>query len=187
MKFGSYLLKTTFVFALVAAGFSLIGLILPWASPPGDPFASATVEHIVGHIVWGMVAAFATLSFRYVFVGGLFALVLDADHLLNFFNIDMVIRMGHSIPFALLALIGMMLIFGRRDLLLGSISFAAVFSHMSLDTFLDAGEFPILTPFSDHISVFEGTDWIILQLVAISVVVVAKLIVDKKKRLSIHR
>jgi len=80
-----------------------------------------------------------------------------------------------------------MLIFGRRDLLLGSISFAAVFSHMSLDTLLAAGEFPILTPFSDHISVFEGTDWIILQLVAISVVVVAKLIVDKKKRLSIHR
>ncbi len=182
MKFGPYLLKTTFVFALVAAGFSLIGLILPWALPPEDPLESATVEHIMGHIVWGMVAAFATLSFKHIFAGGLFALILDVDHFVNFLNVDMVIRMGHSIPFALLALIGMMLIFGRRDLLLGSISFAAVFSHMSLDTFLDAGEFPILTPFSDHISVFEGTDWIILQLVAISVVAVAKLIVNKKKR-----
>jgi len=187
MKFGPYVLKTTFVFALLAAGFSLIGFILPWALPPDDPLESAAVEHILGHIVWGMVAAFATLSFRHIFAGGLFALVLDADHLLNFFNIDMVTRMTHSISFALLAPIGMMLIFGRRDLLLGSICFAAVFSHLSFDTFLDAGYFPILTPFSDHITAFGGTDWIILQLVAISVVVVAKLIVDKKKRISIHR
>jgi len=181
------LIKSTLVYGFLAVGFSLIGLILPAASPPTDPFVSATVKHIVGHIVWGMVAAFAALSFRHIFAGGLFALVLDADHLLNFFNIDMISRMTHSIPFALLAPVCMMLIFGRRDLLLGSISFAAVFSHLSFDTFLDAGNFPILTPFSDHISAFEGTDWIILQLVAISVVVVAKLIVDKKKRLSIHR
>jgi len=180
------LIKTTLVYGFLAVGFGLIGFILPGASPPNDPLASATVEHIVGHIVWGMVAAFAALSFRHIFAGGLFALVLDADHLLNFFNIDMISRMTHSISFALLAPIGMLLIFGRRDLLLGSICFAAVFSHLSLDTFLDTGTFPILAPFSDHITAFGGTDWIILQLVAISVVVVAKLIMVKKKRLSIH-
>jgi len=180
------LIKTTLVYGFLAVGFSLIGLILPAALPLDDPLASATVEHIVGHIIWGMVAAFAALSFKHIFAGGLFALVLDADHLLNFFNIDMISRMGHSIPFALLAPIVMMLIFGRRDLLLGSISFAAVFSHLSLDTFLDDGVFPILAPFSDHIMSFEVTDWIIFQLVAISVVVVAKLIMGKKKRLSIH-
>ncbi len=174
------MIKTTLVYGFLAVGFALIGFILPGASPPNDPLATSTVEHIVGHIVWGMVAAFAALSFRHIFAGGLFALVLDADHLLNFFNIDMVSRMTHSISFALLAPIGMLLIFGRRDLLLGSICFAAVFSHLSLDTFLDTGDFPILAPFSDHITAFGGTDWIILQLVAISVVVVAKLIMDKK-------
>jgi len=180
------LIKTTLVYGFLAVGFGLIGFILPGVSPPDDPLASATVEHMVGHIVWGMVAAFAALSFRHIFAGGLFALALDADHLLNFFNIDMVTRITHSISFALLAPIGMLLIFGRRDLLLGSICFAAVFSHMSFDTFLDTGAFPILTPFSDHITAFGGTDWIILQLVAISVVIVTKLIMDKKKRLSIH-
>jgi len=182
-----FLIKTTLMYGFLAVGFSLIGLILPGASPPGDPLASATVEHIGGHIVWGMIAALAALSFRHIFAGGLFTIVLDADHLVNFLNIDVVIRMDHSIPFALLALIVMMLIFGRKDFLLGSISFAAVFSHLSFDTFLDAGKFPILTPFSDHIATFEGTDWIILQLVAISAVVLAKLITDKKKRLSVHR
>jgi len=183
MKFGPYLLKTTFVFGLAAAGFSLIGLILPWALPPPDPLGSATVEHILGHVVWGMAVAFATLSFRYIFAGGLFALILDADHLVNFLNVDMVIRMGHSIPFALLAPIVMMLIFGRRDFLLGSISFAAVFSHMSFDTLLNSGKFPILTPFSNHITTFDGMDLVFLQLIGISVVILAKLVIDKERRI----
>jgi len=175
------------MYGFLAVGFSLISLILPWALPPVDPLESVTVEHILGHIVWGMAAAFATLSFRHIFAGGLFAIALDVDHLVNFLNIDIVGRMAHSIPFALLAPICMMIIIGRRDFLLGAISFAAVFSHMSLDTFFDDGAFPIFAPFSEYITAFEGTDWIILQLIAISVVLIAKLIVDKKKRLSIHR
>jgi len=183
MKFGPYVLKTTFVFALLAAGFSLIGLILPWALPPENPLESATVEHIIGHIVWGMVAAFATLSLRHIFAGGLFALILDADHFVSFLDVDIVNRMGHSILFALLAPIVMLLIFGRRDLLLGSITFAAVFSHMSFDTFLDDGKFPILTPFSDLVTSFEGMDWVILQLIGISVIILAKLVIEKERRI----
>ena len=178
-----FVIKTTLMYGFLAAGFSLIGLILPTATTPDDPLAGATAEHIVTHIVWGMVAAFAALRFRYIVAGGLFAIALDADHLVNFLNIDIVVRMAHSIPFALLAPICMMIIFGRRDFLLGAISFAAVFSHMSLDIFFDAGDFPIFAPFSEYLTAFEGTDWIILQLIAISAVIVAKLIMDKKNRM----
>ena len=178
-----FVIKTTLMFGFLAAGFSLIGLILPTAPPSDDPLASATAEHIVTHIVWGMVAAFAALSFRYIVAGGLFAIALDADHLVNFLNIDIVVRMAHSIPFALLAPICMMIIIGRRDFLLGAISFAAVFSHMSLDTFIDKGDFPIFAPFSEYLTAFDGTDWIILQLIAISAVIIAKLIMDKKNRI----
>ena len=128
-----------------------------------------------------LVAAFASLSFRYIIAGGLFAIALDADHLVNFLNIDIIIRMAHSIPFALLSPILMMFIFGRRDYLLGAISFAAVFSHMSLDTFFGGGDFPIFAPFVEYLTAFEGTDWMILQLIAISAVIVAKLFSDKKK------
>ncbi len=178
-----FVIKTTLMYGFLAAGFSLIGLILPTALTPDDPLAGATAEHIVTHIVWGMVAAFAALRFRYIVAGGLFAIALDADHLVNFLNIDIVVRMAHSIPFALLAPICMMIIIGRRDFLLGAISFAAVFSHMSLDTFFDGGVFPIFAPFSEYKTAFEGTDWIILQLIAVSAVIVAKLIMDKKNRI----
>ena len=178
-----FVIKTTLMYGFLAAGFTLISLILPWALPPGDPLESATVEHILGHIVWGMAAAFATLSFRYIFAGGLFVIALDADHLVNFLNIDIVGRMAHSIPFALLAPICMMIIIGRRDFLLGAISFAAVFSHMSLDTFFDAGDFPIFAPFSEYLTAFDSADWIILQLIAISAVIIAKLVTDKKNRI----
>jgi len=178
-----FVIKTPILYGFLAAGFSLIGLIFPTDSPPDDPFAGATAEHIVTHILWGMGAAFAALSFRYIVAGGLFAIALDADHLVNFLNIDIVIRMAHSIPFALLAPIFMMIIVGRRDFLLGAIAFAAVFSHMSLDIFFDGGDFPIFAPFSEYITTFEGSDWIILQLIGISAVIVAKLIMDKKNRI----
>jgi len=178
-----FVIKTTLMYGFFAAGFSLIGLILPTATLSDDPFASATAKHIVTHIVWGMVAAFAALSFRYIVAGGLFAIALDADHFVNFLNIDIVGRMAHSLPFALLVPICMMIIIGRRDFLLGAISFAAVFSHMSLDTFFDAGGFPIFAPFSEYLTAFDGIDWIILQLIAISAVIIAKLVTDKKNRI----
>jgi len=183
IKSAPFVIKTTLMFGFLAAGFSLMGLILATESPPDDPFAGATAKHIVTHIVWGAVAAFAALSFRYIVAGGLFAIALDADHFVNFLNIDMVGRMAHSIPFALLAPFCMMIIIGRRDFLLGAISFAAVFSHMSLDTFIDIGVFPIFSPFSEYLTAFDGTDWIILQLIAISAVIIAKLIMDKKNRI----
>jgi len=174
------LFKTTLVYGVFAACFSIIGLLLPTAVLPNDPLESATIEHVVGHIIWGMMAAFATLSLRYIFVGGLFAIILDADHLVGFLSIESVSRMGHSIPFALLVPIGMMLIFGKRDFILGAISFAAVFSHLSFDTLLDFGSFPLHVPFSNLVITFQGTDWIILQLIAVGAVISAKLITEKR-------
>ena len=39
----------------------------------------------------------------------------------------------------------MMIVFGRKDLRLGAISIAAVFSHMSFDIFLTGtSEFPVI-------------------------------------------
>ena len=168
------------MYGLFAACFSLLGLFLPTAILPNYPLESATIEHVVGHIVWGMMIAFVALSLRYIVAGGLFAIILDADHLVGFLTIESVSRMSHSIPFALLIPIVMMLIFGRRDFILGSISFAAVFSHLSFDTLFDSGDFPILIPFSSLVLTFQGTDWIILQLIAVSVVICTKLITEKK-------
>ena len=180
MKIPQYWFKTSLTYGLLAAGFSLIGLLLPYGISPKDPLESASVEHVVGHIVFGMMAAFASLSFRYIMLGGMFAIILDSDHLVNFLNLEMISRMGHSIPFAILAPIVLMLIFGKKDYLLGAIAFAAVFSHISFDTLLGTGTFPILIPFSSHITDFQASDWIIFQLIAFGVVLGTKIIIGKK-------
>lgn len=168
--------KEIFLYGTLSFLFSIIGVFLPFHSPSDNPLASATLQHIIGHIIWGMMAAFVTLSFRYIFLSGFFALILDADHLVSFLGVDVVIRMGHSIPFAIVSAICMVLIFRKRDYLLGAISFGAVFSHMSFDTLRGSGTFPIFTPFSEYVTNFNNIDWILLQLVAIGVIVTIKFI-----------
>lgn len=168
--------KELFLYGTLSFLFSLIGIFLPFHSPSDNPLASATVEHIVGHIVWGMMAAFITFSFRYIFLSGFFALILDADHLVSFFSTDVVIRMGHSITFAIVSAICMILIFRKRDYLLGAIAFGAVFSHMSFDTLRGSGTFPLFTPFSEYATNFNDVDWILLQFVAIGAIIIVKVI-----------
>ena len=63
------------------------------------------------------------------------------------------------------------IIFGKKDLRLIAISFAAIFSHMSFDIFLGGStEFPILVPFTSEFFGFAGYDWIIFQLIAMGII-----------------
>jgi len=174
-----FLIKTTILYGSLSTGFSLIGLFLPYATISENPLDSATVEHVFGHIIWGVIAGLASLSLRYVFLSGAFAIILDADHLVSFLGVDMVTRMDHSIPFAFVTLIVMMLVFGKKDYLLGAICFAAVFSHMSFDVFIDSSGFPILAPFSEEVVFFNQYEWIPIQLIAISAVISGKILVTK--------
>ena len=177
-SFLSFILKTSTVYASIAFLFSFIGLILPNAIILGSPLdSSVTVEHIVGHIVWGLVAGIVSFSLRYFVIAGFFPIILDVDHLLQFLGIEMIQRMAHSIPFAFVAIIVMIIIFGKKDLRLISISFAAIFSHMSFDIFLGGStQFPILAPLTSEFFVFTGYDWMIFQLIAIGIVASASVI-----------
>ena len=184
MKFGPYLLKTTFVYALLATGFSLISLILPWASFVGDPLevSGITVEHVIGHIAWGMMVGLVTLSLRYFLIGGIFSIILDSDHLIQFFGIEVVPRMAHSVTFGIIAILVMMMVFGKRDYLLGAISFAAVLSHISYDILLGGGsEFPFFTPFTSEVTTFQGPDWILMEIGAVILVGISVFISRRKK------
>ena len=105
MKFLKYFLKSNIIYGLVAIGFSLIGILSPVVVPLNSPISSATIEHIVGHIVWGMMAGIISFSLRGAIIAGSFALILDADHLINFLEIEAISRMAHSIPFAVICLI----------------------------------------------------------------------------------
>ena len=177
--------KTSVVYGALAFSFSMLGLILPDAFIVGNPLevSGISFEHIFGHIMWGLAAGIASFSFRYAIISGLFPIILDFDHLLQFFGIEMIPRMAHSITFGLIAVGVMMVIFNRKDLRLGAIAISAVFSHMSFDIFLGGStKFPLFVPWNSQVVTFSGTDWIIFEFVAISIIFVSSVIFFKKAK-----
>jgi len=180
--------KTSLIYGSIAFAFSLLGVILPGAFLVGNPLevSGITPEHIIGHILWGLVAGIASFSFRYAILAGLFPIILDFDHWIQFFGIEMIPRMAHSITFGFIAIGVMMILFGRKDLRLGAIAIAAVFSHMSFDIFLGGTtEFPVLVPFISQSVTFSGLDWIFFEVLSIAIIFVASIIVLRKQKIKV--
>jgi len=177
-----FIVKACLVYGGVAFVFSMLGTVLPGAFVIGNPFevSAATPEHVIGHIIWGLIPGLAFLSLRYIILAGLFPIILDADHLLQFLEIEMIPRMAHSLPFILIAIVVMVLLFGKNDLRLIAVSIAAVFCHMSFDTILSGStEFPVLAPFTSQFFTFSGIDWIVFEVIAVAVILTASVIVKK--------
>jgi len=67
-------LKIFFVYGLLSFSFSLIGISLDYflddvekdVKIGSDILKSASLEHVFGHIVFGMVVALPTLAYRYI-------------------------------------------------------------------------------------------------------------------------
>ncbi len=180
----AFIIKTSTLYGVLATVFSLIGLFLPWAYLTGNPLevSGISVEHVLGHIVLGLMIGLVTFKLKYFLIGGIFSIILDADHLIQFLGIEVVPRMAHSISFGLIAIFVMMIIFGKRDYLLGAISFAAVLSHISYDILLSGtSEFPFFTPFTSEVTIFQGYDWILMEIVAVMLVGISVLISKRKK------
>ena len=180
-----FIVKTCSVYGVIAFLFSILGLILPDAFIVGNPLevSGVSFEHVFGHIMWGLAAGIASFSFRYAILSGLFPIILDFDHWIQFFGIEMIPRMAHSITFGLIAVGVMMVIFDRKDLRLCAIAIAAVFSHMSFDIFLGGStKFPLFVPWNSQVVTFSGTDWIIFEFVAISIIFVSSVIFFKKAK-----
>ena len=177
--------KTSVVYGAIAFSFSMIGLILPDAFLVGNPLevSGISFEHVFGHIIWGLVIGIVSFSFRYAILAGLFPIILDFDHWIQFLGIEMIPRMAHSITFGILAMVIMMIIFGRKDLRLGAISIAAVLSHISFDIFLGGtSTFPVLVPFILNNFTFSGIDWIIFEFIAVVLIFVTSIIVLRKQK-----
>ena len=89
--------------------------------------------------------------------------------------------MAHSIPFGMIAAVTMMIILGKKDFLLGAIAFTAVISHISYDVLLGGStSFPFLVPFTSGVIQFGGLDWILFQVLAISIVITLSILVRKR-------
>ena len=177
-----FFIKSCVIFSILSFGFSLTGFLFPddpSSSVIGSPLivSNPSLEHIFGHIFFGMIAGAISLSLRYVFLSGALALLLDADHLLQFLDVEMISRMVHSLPFAIIIAVIMLYVFGKKDYRLAAISFSAIISHIAFDIWLggqiypgSTTGFPLLSPFTVEIFRFQGLDWLYLEILAIVIV-----------------
>ena len=190
-----FFIKTCVIFSVLSFGFSLTGFTFTNdSSIIGSPLivSNPSLEHIFGHVFFGMIAGAISLSLRYIFLSGALALLLDADHLLQFLDVEMISRMVHSLPFAIIIAVIMLYVFGKKDYRLAAISFSAIISHIAFDTWL-AGQiypgstsgFPLLSPFTVEIFRFQGLDWLYLEILAIVIVGIIA-ILDRKISIKNH-
>jgi len=181
---------TLVIFTTISFSFSTIGLSFddhPESRIIGNPLevSSISVQHVLGHIFWGMIAGLLSLRLNYVFLCGGFALLLDADHLLQFLDIEMITRMSHSIPFAIIVGFIMLVVSKFRDFRLAAVSFSAIISHLAFDVWLaqqsgwNNTQFPLFSPFSVDMIALSGYDWLFLEIFAFGVVGIIA-IINKK-------
>ena len=187
-----FILKNSIIFAGISFGFSIIGGLFPDSEHTfviGNPFlvSGITIEHVVGHVFWGAIIGLGTLSIRYIVIGGSFAILLDADHLLQFLDIEMVARMSHSIPFAVIASVIFFIIFRGKDLKVCAVAFGAILSHIAFDTFLadvafgNTTTFPLFSPFILERIEFGGLDWIGIEIIGVVIVAVVSYLYKRKE------
>ena len=187
-----FILKNSIIFALVSLGFSMIGALFPeseFTFVIGNPLvvSSVTYEHVLGHIFWGAIIGLGTLSIRYIILGGSFAIFLDADHLLQFLDIELVSRMSHSIPFAVIVSIVFFVVLRGKDIRICAVAFGAVLSHIAFDIFLadvalnSDTEFPLFSPFTFETVSFQGVDWLGVQIIGVTIVVVVSYFYKRKE------
>ena len=180
-----FIVKRSIAYGCIAFLFSILGLILPDAFIVGNPLevSGISFEHVFGHILWGLAIGIVSFSFRYAILAGLFPIILDFDHWIQFLGIEMIPRMAHSVTFGFIAILIMIGIFGRKDLRLIAIAIASVFSHMSLDIFLGGTtEFPVFVPFIVENFTFSGTDWILFEIIAFVLIFVGSIIFFRKQK-----
>ena len=187
-----FILQNSIIFGVISFGFSIIGGLFPSSEHTfviGSPFlvSEVTIEHIVGHIFWGAIIGLGTLSIRYIILGGSFAILLDADHLLQFLDIELVSRMSHSIPFAVIATIIFFIIFRGRDLRICAIVFGAILSHLAFDVFManmifdSHTTFPLFSPFILDRIAFSGLDWLGIEIIGVAIVAIVSYVSKKKE------
>ena len=187
-----FILKNSIIFAIVSFAFSMIGAFFPeseFTFVIGNPLvvSSVTYEHVLGHIFWGAVIGLGTLNIRYIILGGSFAIFLDSDHLLQFLDIELVSRMSHSIPFAVIVSIVFFVVLRGKDIRICAVAFGAVLSHIAFDVFLadallnSATEFPLFSPFTFETVSLQGLDWLGIQIIGVSIVAIVSYFYKRKE------
>lgn len=181
-----YILKTSLLFCGISAAFSLLGVVLPEKGPLQSPTGGLNIREIAGHVLWGLVAGSAFLGIRYIIITGLFAVLIDSDHLIALLQVDAIPRMSHSILFGMVSVVILLVLFGRRDYKLGAAVISGILAHLSFDTFAgDDGKFPLFVPFYNHSITFPNIDWIYFEAGAIAVACITMALVARNRKIKV--
>jgi hypothetical protein len=176
-----FITKCAITYCILSAGFSFVGIFLAEKGPLESPAGRLNLHEISGHILWGLVAGAVTLSIRYTILTGLFAVLIDSDHLIALTHLDALDRMSHSIAFGIVAVIILMILFGKKDYLLGASVVAGVLAHFSFDIFSGKdSKFPLFTPFYNHQISFPNADWIYFEIAAIVIIGIITIFARKR-------
>jgi hypothetical protein len=128
-----------------------------------NPIEDDMLIHILGHFIFGVIVGLASISLRYIILSGILPVVLDFDHFIYFANIHAVERAAHSVFFANIIIIVMMIV-GKNDYRLWAVAFSAVFSHIAFDIFRNVTYFPLFIPFNSSYIRFNQSDWIFFEI-----------------------
>jgi len=176
-----FIIKSSIFFGILSLLFSILGIFQNEAVQFVNPLQFISFEHVFGHIIFGMIVGAASRRLHYFILGGLFAIILDADHIIQLFLPAGIERMGHSISFGIIASV-ILWKFNKKDFLLGSVALGAIISHISFDSIITAEGFPLFAPFYSKEIHFDGiTDWILLEMIAIVVVFVGSILAKNNK------
>lgn len=178
-----FVVGVSLVYCSLSAGFSLVSTVLPDKMVLLSPIehGSLSLKEIGGHFIWGAVAGIITLKLRYILLGGILAVLIDSDHLVGLLHVEGIPKMSHSITFAIISTIILLLIFSRRDYRLAAIVSTSVLTHISYDIFDGGHGFPIFTPFVGKVIELSRTNWLVFEITAICIVGIVSFIVTRKE------
>ena len=161
--------------------FSFSGILLADKTPLVNPLIHGTfdIKEIPGHFLWGFAAASVTWRLKYALLGGAFAVLIDFDHVISVLQMQGISHMSHSIAFAGISLVIMMLTFGKKDYILGAIALSSVLSHISYDLFGSDDKFPLFSPVYNNPVYFASGYSILFEIAAIIIIGVVTLLVRK--------
>lgn len=173
-------------YAALSFAYSFIGFIHPEPSPAFEFGTSRLLIEILGHFVFGFVAAIPLLDFELSALTGALAVLIDSDHILSTLNLPVSGRPDHSILYALVSLIALVYIGTRLGLDLSTITKLAfiapitVLSHVSYDVFAGTGaSFPLFVPFDFGGITLPDYSWLILEGAATILSIVAYYVARK--------
>jgi hypothetical protein len=173
-----WILYVTFSFA-----YSFIGFI---HYQPGSHYheyspAKLAVE-VGGHLIFGFVASIPFLNLRISMLTTAFAILIDVDHILSAIGFDVSGRPDHSILFAALSSVFIVYLAVKMNvskestIKLAFVGAVTVLAHLSYDVFASNGSsFQLFIPFSFVTINFSDNTWIILEVAAIVLAIVATL------------